>query len=167
MRKMIALLLGAAALSAAQAQTSDTPAPGDWPRYARDLEGTRYSPLDQINAGNVENLEQAWSYRLRPDGGAALLGGTVPIVVDGVMYLPLGNAVVALDPTNGREIWRHPVEGTARRAVSYWSGDGAIKPRLRAASRKSGRRGCTSPRSRRRSRSSARCPRGSSRPRRG
>src|SRR6187455_2973444 len=130
MRKLIALLLGAAALSGAQAQSSDTPAPGDWPRYARDLEGTRYSPLDQINTGNVENLEQAWSYRLRPDGGAALLGGTVPIVVDGVMYLPLGNAVVALDPTDGHEIWRHPVDGTARRAVSYWPGDGAIKPRL-------------------------------------
>ncbi len=130
MRKFMAgVLLGAAALVPG-AQAQDAPAPGDWPRYTRDLQGTRFSPLDQINAGNVENLDVAWTFRLRPQGGAALLGGTVPIVVDGVMYLPLGDAVVALDPTNGRELWRHPVEGTARRAVSYWPGDGAIKPRL-------------------------------------
>ena len=76
-------------------------APGDWPRYARDLEGTRFSPLDQIDTGNVKDLEQAWSFRLRPEGGAGLLGGTVPIAVDGILYLPLGNAVVAIDGATG------------------------------------------------------------------
>src|SRR6478752_7128900 len=133
MRKMIALLLGAAALApAVQAKTDAVQVDAaDWPRYARDLGGTRFSPLDQINAGNVENLDQAWTFRLRPDGGAAALGGTVPIVIDGTMYLPLGNAVVALDAATGREIWRHPVaNGTARRAVSWWPGDGTLKPRL-------------------------------------
>ena len=136
-RRLLAVMLGAAALMpAARAQTgagssADRPAAGDWPRYARDYEGTRFSPLDQINTRNVDKLDTAWSFRLRPEGGAALLGGTVPIVVDGTMYLPLGNAVVALDPTNGKEIWRHPIAGgMARRAVSYWPGDGAIKPRI-------------------------------------
>ena len=112
MRKIVGLALGVALLSgASQAQqgaSSMQPAPGDWPRYARDLQGTRFSPLDQINTGNVGQLQEAWRFRLRPDGGAgALLGGTVPIVVDGTMYLPLGNAVVALDPTSGKELWRH------------------------------------------------------------
>src|SRR6478752_10272543 len=104
MRKMIALLLGAVALApAAQAKTDAVSVdPADWPRYARDLGGTRFSPLDQINAGNVENLDKAWSFRLRADGGAAALGGTVPIVIDGTMFLPLGNAVIALDAANGR-----------------------------------------------------------------
>ena len=46
--------------------------PGDWPTYARDLAGTRYSPLAQINAGNVVKLNLAWSYRLAP---AAPAGG--------------------------------------------------------------------------------------------
>src|SRR5687767_2726522 len=89
MRAMIALLLGAAVLvPAAQARTDAVQVdPADWPRYARDLGGTRYSPLADINAGNVENLDQAWSYRLRPEGGAGILGGTVPIVIDGIMYL--------------------------------------------------------------------------------
>ena len=68
MRKMIALLLGATALApAVQAKTDSVQVdPADWPRYARDLGGTRYSPLDQINAGNVENLDRAWSYRRAP-----------------------------------------------------------------------------------------------------
>jgi quinoprotein glucose dehydrogenase len=131
MRKLLATALTAVLLSTAgQAQQERPPAPGDWPRYARDLGGTRFSPLDQINTRNVENLDVAWSFRLRPEGGAGLLGGTVPIVVDGTMYLPLGNAVVALDPTNGHELWRHPVQGLVRRAVSYWPGDGTLGPRL-------------------------------------
>ena len=120
MRKMIALLLGAAALApSVQARTDAVQVdPADWPRYARDLGGQRFSPLDQINRSNVENLDQAWAFRLRPEGGAAILGGTVPIVIDGIMYLPLGNAVVALEAHTGRELWRHPVEGTIRRSVT-------------------------------------------------
>lgn len=122
------LVLPAAALAQGGAET---PAPGDWPRYARDLGGTRFSPLDEIDTGNVASLEQAWSYRLRPEGGAGLLGGTVPIVIDGVMYTPLGNAVVALEAHSGKELWRHKVTGgLVRRAVSYWPGDGTIGPRL-------------------------------------
>src|SRR5688500_19359580 len=99
MRTALALLLGAALLApAAQAETDAVRVdPADWPRYARDLGGTRYSPLDQINARNVEDLDQAWSYRLRPEGGAGVLGGTVPIVIEEVMYLPVGNAVIALE----------------------------------------------------------------------
>lgn len=137
MRKKLALILGAAMLMpAAHAQPGGSqgqsqPAPGDWPRYARDLGGTRYSPLDEINASNVENLDTAWSFRLRPEGGASLLGGTVPIVIDGTMYLPVGNAVVALEAHTGKELWRHKVEGgMVRRGVTWWPGDGTLKPRL-------------------------------------
>ena len=133
MRKMIALLLGAAVMvTGAQAQTDAVQVdPADWPRYARDLGGQRYSPLTEINTGNVENLDQAWSYRLRPEGGAGLLGGTVPIVIEGIMYLPVGNAVVALEAHTGREIWKHPVQGgLVRRGVTWWAGDGDYKPRI-------------------------------------
>jgi hypothetical protein len=34
----------------------------DWPQYGRDQEGTRYTPLDQINRGNVSYLRKAWEY---------------------------------------------------------------------------------------------------------
>jgi quinoprotein glucose dehydrogenase len=133
MKFRITLALGAAILAAPALSNSKpaAPAPGDWPRYARDLEGTRFSPLDEINAANVGELEQAWSFRLRPTGGASLLGGTVPIVIDGILYMPLGNAVVALEAHTGKEIWRHEVAGgMVRRAVSYWPGEGRIKPRI-------------------------------------
>jgi len=123
---LLSLPLGASAL--AQGAKDDG---GDWPRYARDSGGTRFSQLKQIDKSNVAELKQAWSFRLRPEGGAGLLGGSVPIVIDGTMYLPLGNAVVALEADTGKEIWRHEVKGgLVRRAVSYWPGDGTIQPRI-------------------------------------
>jgi quinoprotein glucose dehydrogenase len=130
MRRRLAAILTALVIpAAALAQSGATP-PGDWTSYARDLSGDRYSPLTQIDTGNVEQLEPAWSFRLRPEGGAAVLGGTVPIVIDGVMYMPIGNAVVALEADSGKVVWRHPVKGLVRRAVSWWPGDGAIGPRI-------------------------------------
>src|SRR5690606_13288714 len=69
--------------------------------------------------------------RLRPNGGAALLGGSVPIVIDGIMYLPLGNAIVSLEAHTGRELWRHDVSsGLVRRGVSYWPGEGDAGARI-------------------------------------
>jgi len=131
MGRRVAMSLIAAALPvAALAQAGDRPAPGDWPKYARDLSGDRYSPLTEINTSNVKNLKQAWSFRLRPDGGAAVLGGTVPIVIANVMYFPTGNAVVALEADSGRQLWRHPVKGLVRRGVSWWPGDGTMGPRI-------------------------------------
>jgi quinoprotein glucose dehydrogenase len=122
---------------------------GDWPLYNRDLAATRYSPLKQINAGNVAKLTRAWSAPLMSSGGAPLGGGSqeVPIVVDGTMYLTSGNRVVALDGTSGKEIWQFeaappPVAGGARggggpqlarpssRGLGYWPGDGALPPRI-------------------------------------
>jgi quinoprotein glucose dehydrogenase len=130
MRRRLAAILTALVIpAAALAQSGATP-PGEWTSYARDLSGDRYSPLTQIDTGNVEQLEPAWSFRLRPEGGAAVLGGTVPIVIDGVMYMPIGNAVVALEADSGKEVWRHPVKGLVRRAVSWWPGDGAMGPRI-------------------------------------
>ena len=120
--------LGLLVPEASQAQEDSG---ADWPLYARDAGGTRFSPLDEINTHNVKRLQQAWSFRLRPTGGGGLLGGSVPIVIDGVMYMPLGNAVVALEADSGKEIWRHDVtDGLVRRAVSWWPGDGKIGPRI-------------------------------------
>ncbi|BBC73889.1 conserved hypothetical protein [Altererythrobacter sp. B11] len=132
MRTLFALAAGASLLSSSlAAQQAQEPGPADWPRWARDLGGTRYSPLPDINTGNVNKLQQAWSFRLRPTGGASLLGGTVPIVIDGIMYVPIGNAVVSLDASTGKEMWRHEVKGALiRRGVSYWPGEGKLKPRI-------------------------------------
>ena len=39
------------------------PQAGEWRSYGADLASTRYSPLDQINAGNFKNLEVAWRFK--------------------------------------------------------------------------------------------------------
>jgi quinoprotein glucose dehydrogenase len=93
------------------AQSSQIPA-GDGPNYNRDLSGMRYSPLSHINTENVAQLAQAWSYSLRaepaPDAaepGATPVGtSAAPIVVNGVMYLPAGKLVLALDAGSGKEL---------------------------------------------------------------
>lgn len=108
---------------------------GDWPMYGRDLASTRFSPLTQINAQNVANLKMAWSYPMRPGGkgpSAASFNEVTPIVVNGVMYLPAGNRVLALDPDTGKEIWvyERPNGLVSARGVAYWPGDGQHPARL-------------------------------------
>jgi quinoprotein glucose dehydrogenase len=61
------LFIGVLVSTVLLAQTTTTRnAAAAWPVYNRDLAGTRYSPLAQINTTNVARLTQAWSYRLRP-----------------------------------------------------------------------------------------------------
>ncbi|WP_338240770.1 PQQ-binding-like beta-propeller repeat protein [Aurantiacibacter hainanensis] len=132
MTRLRPLLAGAAALSLAfPALAQQEPADGDWPHYARNHAGQRYAPLADITRDNVDQLERAWEFRLRPQGGGFILAGTVPSVVDGIMYLPLGDSVVALEAHTGREIWRHAIQNTTvRRRVTYWAGDGETGARL-------------------------------------
>jgi quinoprotein glucose dehydrogenase len=85
----------------------DQVAPGDWPTINRDLAATRYSPLTQINTSNVSSLKEAWTYKL---GGGAT---SVPIVVNGVMFVSSGPQIVALDAATGKEVWTSRVPGAA------------------------------------------------------
>lgn len=54
----------------------------DWPSHGRTYSEQRYSPLTQINDGNVARLGLAWTQTLDYERGVE----TTPIVVDGVMY---------------------------------------------------------------------------------
>lgn len=135
----IAASLGLAATLAFAASTgvqADSGTPdGDWRTINRDLAATRYSPLDQINRSNVEKLGEAWRLPLRSFGTA------VPLVVDGVMYVPAGARVLAVDADSGAEIWAYEEPrpegqqfggGVSSRGVGYWPGDGANGPRILA-----------------------------------
>jgi quinohemoprotein ethanol dehydrogenase len=76
--------------------------PGEWFTVGRDGQGTYYSPLDQINSGNVTKLGFAWEYRLGTYHGLE----ATPIVVDGVMYTTgITGLVYALDARTGKLIW--------------------------------------------------------------
>ena len=77
--------------------------PHNWLTYWGDYAGTHYSRLKQVTAANAPQLRSAWSHQF----GASNIE-TVPIVVDGVMFVtgPLSN-VTALDARTGRVIWRY------------------------------------------------------------
>ena len=137
---VVAVFLAQTGSTGQQPSTADAGA--DWPMYRRDRAGTGYSPLTEINTGNVAKLTAAWTYRLEsttpPPVAAAGRGGAggpnsqvTPIVVNGVMYLPTANRVVALEPQTGKEIWQHVLAGGApsRRGVAYWEGVGGA-PRI-------------------------------------
>ena len=103
--------------------------------YNRDLASTRFSPLSQINTENVGKLAVAWSYKMRPNGVGPAGGAysqVTPIVVNGVMYFPAGNRVVALEPETGKEIWsdQRKTGLVSARGVAYWPGDGKMSPRI-------------------------------------
>jgi glucose dehydrogenase len=111
----------------------------DWPMYNHDLAGTRFSPLKQINASNVAKLTKAWAYKLTPEGGipnpvmpSEIFQEVTPIVVKGVMYLPSGNRVVALEPETGKELWSYvlPTGLASQRGLAYWPGDKDNPPRI-------------------------------------
>lgn len=111
---------------------------GEWPYYAADPGGTKYSPLTQIDKSNVNNLEVAWVWEsadLEIPAAKRRQAGyfkTTPIMVDGVMYLstPM-NQIAAIDPGNGNTLWvfdpktydlgRPTNSGFQNRGVAYWS----------------------------------------------
>ncbi len=139
-RIVLALSMSLVVLQTAHAQRRERSTDADWPMYNRDLNGTRYSPLTQLTPRNVDELELVWSYKFnRTDRPRITAPSTfemyqqvTPIVVNGVMYMPSGDRVVALRPETGEEIWKFEItEGLASfRGVSYWPGEGDIPPRI-------------------------------------
>jgi PQQ-dependent dehydrogenase (methanol/ethanol family) len=77
------------------------PPPGDWLSFRRTLDAWGYSPLDEIDAGNVERLHEVWSKPLK-----GVMMEATPLVHDGVMYVPMGgDSILALDAATGDERW--------------------------------------------------------------
>src|SRR6266511_3192828 len=138
----IGLLWLTVGLSGRQSVSQPSTKNGEWPYYTADLKGTKYSPLDQINASNFKDLEVAWRFKTdnlgtRPE---FKLEGT-PLMVKGVLYATAGTrrSVVALDPKTGEIIWVHSMREGMRAAIaprqlsgrglSYWT-DGRGDDRL-------------------------------------
>src|SRR5947207_6064620 len=107
-----ALIWTNSSLSGQSAQTGfiATTKNGEWQSYTGDTRGSRYSPLDQINAQNFNDLEVAWRFKTDSLGTRPeyKLEGT-PLMVGGVLYTTAGTrrAVVALDPVMGELLWAH------------------------------------------------------------
>ncbi len=77
---------------------------GEWPYYTADARGSKYSPLDQINASNFNKLEVAWRFKTDSLGTRPeyKLEGT-PLMVKGKIYTTAGTrrAVISLDAKTG------------------------------------------------------------------
>jgi quinoprotein glucose dehydrogenase len=123
-------LLGAAVVLSAQVRFKDT----EWPTHSADLAGSRYRPLDQINASNFNKLEIAWHFKTESIGNRPefKLEGT-PLMINGVMYATAGSrrAAIALDAATGELLWVHGEHEGARgaaaprqlsgRGLAYWT----------------------------------------------
>src|SRR6201984_1878847 len=117
----LAIVAGMAGLAAAAWSQQTSTKNGERSDYTADLKGSKYSPLDQINAQNFSKLEVAWRYKTdnlgpRPE---YKLEGT-PLAIKGVLYTTGGTrrSVVALDGKTGEVIWTHSLREGKRAAVS-------------------------------------------------
>ncbi|WP_075182787.1 glucose/quinate/shikimate family membrane-bound PQQ-dependent dehydrogenase [Pantoea sp. 1.19] len=86
-------------------------ADADWPAYGRDQEGTRYSPLKQINESNVKNLQPAWTFNTgdvkRDSDPGEITNEVTPIKVGDMLYLCTPHQILhALDAATGKEKWK-------------------------------------------------------------
>jgi quinoprotein glucose dehydrogenase len=102
--------------------------------WGHDAGATRYSPLKQIDTGNVSKLVQAWVYDTRPPGGQqGYISKNTPLVVNGVMYYGTPfNSFVAMEPETGKIIWtfEHKHDFRAPRGSAYWPGDRNSPPTI-------------------------------------
>ena len=104
--------------------------PQNWFTTGRTFSEDRFSPLEQINAGNVQQLGFAWEYNLQTERGLE----ATPVVVDGILFVSSAwSKVYALDARSGRELWsfdpkvdgqwaRNACCDVVNRGVAVWQG---------------------------------------------
>ena len=122
-RRRIACLVAAALLAAPAAwgQAGAGAQGGEWRYYGGDQANTRYSPLDQIDRDNFEELELVW--RLKTDNfgpDPEYNFQSTPLMAGGVVYTTAGTrrAVVAADAATGEYLWMHRLDEGERADVS-------------------------------------------------
>ncbi len=134
------------AMNAAPALGGDVP-PGEWHQYGRTPYGQRYSPLDQINTGNVNTLKVAWQYQTGdvklPDDVGETTYQVTPLKIGDTLYLCTPhNWAIALDAATGEEKWKFDSNSGMNpdrqhqtcRGVTYWK-DPAAQPGAPCAER--------------------------------
>src|ERR1700689_3744587 len=126
----LAALVLAAPIAVAQSESENV----GWPTYMGNWDGSKYKPLDQINASNFSQLEVVWRFKTDHIGNRPefKLEGT-PLEVGGVVYATAGfrRGIIALEALTGELLWVHGEHEGARgaaaprqlsgRGLSYWS----------------------------------------------
>ncbi|MCY4076147.1 MAG: pyrroloquinoline quinone-dependent dehydrogenase [Acidobacteria bacterium] len=125
---------------------------GEWRSYAGDPGSTKYSPLDQIDAGNFSDLQIAWRWAsVDADVDLEAIGSdderlsifglqATPLMIGGVLYLSTAlYQAAAVDAGTGETIWVHdpqsylggkPTHAFRSRGVAYWSEDDGSDARI-------------------------------------
>ena len=135
-------------VSSAPVKTQTGATNGEWRSYGGDLGSTKYSPLDQIDATNFNDLRVAWRWQ-SADGSLDLeairqhaprlrvrMFQATPLMVGGVLYISTAlHQVAAVDAATGDTLWVHdpkaylggsPTHFYNSRGVAYWAdGDDA------------------------------------------
>jgi quinoprotein glucose dehydrogenase len=146
----LALLLGRAAFARSAMEDGPQPTPvgthpaanahpglpdTEWRHYASDQANTRYSPLEQINADNFNDLEVAWRFKTDALGQRREYQfEATPLLIKGRLFLTAGarRDCVALDARTGELLWMHRIDEGERASVyaprqlsghgcSYWT----------------------------------------------
>ena len=90
---------------------------GEWRFQSADSWGTRYSPVDQINADNFGDLEVAWVWQANNYGPEVdYQFKSTPTYIDGILYPVAGQrrTVAAIDPATGETLWTYREPNTTR-----------------------------------------------------
>lgn len=132
---------------AGQSASSRTPSPlvpeePTWTGFHGQLSAQKYSPLVQINADNVGDLEKVWDYHTGDvsDGSGehpATVWSATPIYANGLLITGTPfYRVIALDPATGEEVWTFDTQSTLEaltqpalknRGVSYWEAENPVE----------------------------------------
>jgi len=137
-----AALLGIVCTASALLLLGQAKQEAGWPAYGADEAGTRYSPANQIDRGNVGKLKVAWTYRTGAAAIATRLAKkaafeATPILVEGKLFLATPyDRVIALDPGSGERIWDYDPgvdlamnrSEVTSRGVSAWREEPANRP---------------------------------------
>ncbi len=130
-------------------QLSDSSDGEDWPAYGRTYGEQHFSPLDQIDAGNVNRLGLAWVFEMGPGNSV-----TAPIAVGGTLYFANAYSHIhAVDVVTGKLLWEYDPkaaeaagrrlrQGWGSRGLAWWDGKiytGTQDGRLMALDAKTGR----------------------------
>ena len=98
------------------------PSAGDWLTWRRTLDSQGFSPLDQINRGNVGQMRMVWARGM----GAGNQEAT-PLAYNGTLFVPnTGDYIQAIDARTGDLLWEHRrklpegVRGANNRNIAIW-----------------------------------------------
>ena len=101
-----------------------------WHRSHADSYSSKYSELDQINSGNIQDLVPAWTFH-SGEGSWQTNVETNPIIVGQNLFVTTpADFLVSINATTGVENWRTAIPLPARRGLLWWPGNARHSPRL-------------------------------------